>query len=406
MTNFKKFSILFLLLEIIIIFISNIFYFQYVANSSEKIYQVDINRLVKQLEKDPNSTKDLTEFPSVLKVSSYDSSQSYNNHYAVKKINNKLYAIEYRIRDRYFEIIPLNIGFLVLFFLSVFLLSYLWQKLIRPFNRMSDMTHQLAKGYLVKPLDAEKSKFLGKFLWGLDMLRENLADEKHKALNLEKDKKTLILSLTHDIKTPLSAIELYTRALQSGLYKSPEKNEEALKGISKNIKKITTYVDEISLASKEDFLNIVVKDGEYYLASLLQEVKSYYEPKLKNLKIDFKVDNTDNCLLLGDLDRTIEVIQNGVENAIKYGDGKEIIISVSEEENCKLISIQNTGYFFKEEELPHIFDSFYRGSNSKSVKGSGLGLYIAKTIMRKMHGDIFVEIKNNKFCLTLVIKKV
>lgn len=100
MTNFKKFSILFLLLEIIIIFISNIFYFQYVANSSEKIYQVDINRLVKQLEKDPNSTKDLTEFPSVLKVSSYDSSQSYNNHYAVKKINNKLYAIEYRIRDR------------------------------------------------------------------------------------------------------------------------------------------------------------------------------------------------------------------------------------------------------------------------------------------------------------------
>lgn len=406
MTNFKKFSILFLLLEIIIIFISNIFYFQYVANSSEKIYQVDINRLVKQLEKDPNSTKDLTEFPSVLKVSSYDSSQSYNNHYAVKKINNKLYAIEYRIRDRYFEIIPLNIGFLVLFFLSVFLLSYLWQKLIRPFNRMSDMTHQLAKGYLVKPLDAEKSKFLGKFLWGLDMLRENLADEKHKALNLEKDKKTLILSLTHDIKTPLSAIELYTRALQSGLYKSPEKNEEALKGISKNIKKITTYVDEISLASKEDFLNIVVKDGEYYLASLLQEVKSYYEPKLKNLKIDFKVDDTDNCLLLGDLDRTIEVIQNGVENAIKYGDGKEIIISVSEEENCKLISIQNTGYFCKEEELPHIFDSFYRGSNSKSVKGSGLGLYIAKTIMRKMHGDIFVEIKNNKFCLTLVIQKV
>ncbi|MFI3887783.1 sensor histidine kinase [Streptococcus parauberis] len=406
MTNFKKFSILFLLFEIIIIFISNIFYFQYVANSSEKIYQVDINRLVKQLEKDPNSTKDLTEFPSVLKVSSYDSSQSYNNHYAVKKINNKLYAIEYRIRDRYFEIIPLNIGFLVLFFLSVFLLSYLWQKLIRPFNRMSDMTHQLAKGYLVKPLDAEKSKFLGKFLWGLDMLRENLADEKHKALNLEKDKKTLILSLTHDIKTPLSAIELYTRALQSGLYKSPEKNEEALKGISKNIKKITTYVDEISLASKEDFLNIVVKDGEYYLASLLQEVKSYYEPKLKNLKIDFKVDDTDNCLLLGDLDRTIEVIQNGVENAIKYGDGKEIIISVSEEENCKLISIQNTGYFCKEEELPHIFDSFYRGSNSKSVKGSGLGLYIAKTIMRKMHGDIFVEIKNNKFCLTLVIQKV
>lgn len=95
-----------------------------------------------------------------------------------------------------------------------------------------------------------------------------------------------------------------------------------------------------------------------------------------------------------------------MENAIKYGDGKEIKIDFSEEENCKLISIFNTGYGLKQEDLPHIFDSFYRGSNSKKQEGSGLGLYICKQLMHKMNGDIFAQIKdNNIFEVTIVIKK-
>ena len=115
--------------------------------------------------------------------------------------------------------------------------------------------------------------------------------------------------------------------------------------------------------------------------------------------------HTLEYLLKADKDRLVEVLQNMMENAIKYGDGKEIHITLREEEDCKLLSVENTGCSLKEEELPNLFDSFYRGSNSQGVKGSGLGLYICRELMKKMDGEVFAEIKNGSFLVTAVIQK-
>ena len=117
------------------------------------------------------------------------------------------------------------------------------------------------------------------------------------------------------------------------------------------------------------------------------------------------MDEISKCLVKGDKNRMVEVLQNVMENAIKYGDGKRIRISFGEEEDCKLIHIENTGCNLKKEELPNLFDSFYRGSNSTGMKGSGLGLYICKTLMRKMDGEIFAQIKEECFVVTVVIRK-
>ena len=121
------------------------------------------------------------------------------------------------------------------------------------------------------------------------------------------------------------------------------------------------------------------------------------------LSINFKIDSYKDCLLNGDPERTIEVIQNLLENAIKYGDGKEISIRLLREENSQLISISNTGCTLDDTELPHIFDSFWRGSNTGANAGSGLGLYICRQLMNRMNGDIFAEIRDRKMIVTVVI---
>ena len=100
-----------------------------------------------------------------------------------------------------------------------------------------------------------------------------------------------------------------------------------------------------------------------------------------------------NCLLQGDTDRTIEVIQNIIENAIKYGDGKNIEVIAFRDEDVYEISIINTGCMLDKRELPHIFDSFYRGSNVEKENGSGLGLYICKKLMNLMEGEITAGIE-------------
>ena len=89
-----------------------------------------------------------------------------------------------------------------------------------------------------------------------------------------------------------------------------------------------------------------------------------------------------------------------------YNDGKEIRIAVDEEEDCKLISVSNSGGGIEAEEILHIFDSFYRGSNSEKVEGSGLGLYICKELLKKMDGDIFARKSGGEFIMTVVLRKI
>ena len=109
------------------------------------------------------------------------------------------------------------------------------------------------------------------------------------------------------------------------------------------------------------------------------------------IKTDFFVGEYGDCLISGDLDRSVEVVQNIMENAIKYGDGKEISISFSEEEGCILIAVKNSG--------------FWRGANAENLKGSGLGLYICRQLMHKMNGEVFAQINDGDMCVTAVFGK-
>ena len=289
---------------------------------------------------------------------------------------------------------------------TAILLWYIGKKVVRPFQKMGGMAKELAKGNLTTPVKAEKSRYFGQFLWGVDMLRENLQKEREERLALQKEKNTLVLSLSHDIKTPLSAIELYVKALSDNLYQEEEKRQQALEGIGRNTEQIKSYVNEIVHNLREDFLLLEVNCKEFYLTALVKAIAAYYEEKIKLLHGKLKIDQTEECLLYGDFDRTVEVLQNICENALKYGDGQWLHLTFAEEEDCRLITVENSGSTLAEEELPHIFDSFYRGSNSENVKGSGLGLYICKNLLHQMDGEIFAKIRKDIFSVTVVLKKM
>lgn len=94
--------------------------------------------------------------------------------------------------------------------------------------------------------------------------------------------------------------------------------------------------------------------GEVYLSSVMEYINAYYTDKLSNLHTAFEVESYVDCLLCGDSNRLIEVLQNIMENALKYGDGKYITISFSTEEDCCLITVKNSGCTLKEDELPHL----------------------------------------------------
>lgn len=410
MSRFKTFSIWIVIAEVLLIMFANGLFYHQNQNTSGRIYLVEASRLVKDI-KERSLTSDeienmrLEQYESIVGIEAFVAGEACAYDYVVEEIDGKLYRIEYAEKASRQLPVYINASLMGMLMVTTIVLLYVYRKVLRPFHDMSNLSYELAKGNLSMPVKEEKSKLFGRFLWGMDMLREKLEDNKEKELAFQKERKTLILSLSHDIKTPLSSIELYAKALSENLYDSREEKEAALCGITKNVKEIKGYVDEIATVSREDFLNLEVRTGEFYLTEVMQITGRYYRDKLSVMHTNFQMDVPGECLVRGDKDRVVEVLQNVMENAIKYGDGRWIHIWTEEEEDCKLIRIENSGCSVKEEELPNLFDSFYRGSNCTGIKGSGLGLYICKTLMKKMDGEIFVETKEASFAVTVVIRK-
>ena len=410
MNRFKGFVCLILIIEVVLVLLCNGIYIHQSESDTGRLYRVETARVARVIEEQNLTAEqveamDLSAYETIVKVAVFSPEETCNNDYVVEEINDNLYRIEYRANRESNIIIWMNISLVGMILITVTVLFYVYRKVLKPFHAMSNLSYELAKGNLSTPVKEEKSKLFGRFLWGMDMLREKLEDNKEKELEFQKDRKTLILSLSHDIKTPLSSIELYSKALAEDLYDTKEKRDEALQGIARNVKEIKGYVDEIVTASREDFLNLEVKNGEVYLSAVVDSIQAYYREKLSVIHMDFAVENFDECLLKGDQNRLIEVLQNIMENAIKYGDGRSIRITFEDEEDCKLIHIENSGNALKDEELPNLFDSFYRGSNSHGVKGNGLGLYICKTLMHKMDGEVYAKSGEESFTVSVVVRK-
>ena len=296
-----------------------------------------------------------------------------------------------------------NLFFLLSFVLIIFVLLYIKYKIIVPFNEISYLPIQLSKGNVKKGIPESKNRYFGKFIWGLNMMRETLSAHKRRELELLKEKKTLILSISHDINTPLAAIKLSTKALSVVLYKNLEKQQELLDQIISKTVEIENFVGDIIKISKEDLLAFEIKEQEFYLADVIDKIRSDYSELLSLQKTELIIDDFSNRLLAGDFERLIEVLQNLMENAIKYGNGKSIQISFDLEEDCQLVTVANTGNSLPMAEFVYIFESFWRGSNIGGASGSGLGLYICRTLMRQMKGDIYANIEGDEFLCTIVI---
>ncbi len=372
-------------------------------------YRVEINRLALLIEQNGTENIDLSKCEFVYNIAEYGSGfYDQQGDYSIREIGGKLYRFDYTAKKGQVNtkiIIAVNVILAAMTAATFGLLLYIRGKILRPFERLTNVPYELSKGNLTSPVKESKSRFFGKFLWGINMLCENIEQQKQRELELQKEKKTLLLSLSHDIKTPLSAIKLYSQALSKDLYPDPEKRREIAESINEKADEIEGYVSRIITASREDFLSIDVENSEFYLSELIRNIAAYYSEKLALVKTEFIVGEFNNRLLYGDIDRAVEVLQNVIENAIKYGDGKRIEILFPDDDEGVLISVRNGGCTLDKSDLPHVFESFWRGANSENVRGSGLGLYICRQLMHKMNGEIFAEIDGDVITITSIFSR-
>lgn len=396
----------------------------HVQDNHDRGYIVESNRIMNQIKNDKQiSDFDLSDYRYIraLEFLSYDITnqdrlddfyfKSNSNSFQILPLfqNNQLqgyikliYQIPELKINNILIIIEGGLLFLEIFILVV--LIYLKKKLIQPFQRLNELPIELAKGHYNAEVKEEKSRYFGKFVWGMSQLKDTLDVSKRRQLELLKEKKKMLLSLSHDMKTPLNVIKLYSKALVEDVYQDQHSKLNAMKQINTKADEIEKYVEEIISSAREDVLDLQVNNSEFYLKDLIERVLSIYQEQCDLRQITLIVSKYENRLLKGDIQRSQEIFENIFENAFKYGDGRKIEISFDEEDYCQLINIFSTGETVTDTEFNHIFESFYRGSNSKGQRGNGLGLYICRELMQKMDGAIFAQKSDEGMTFTLVFR--
>lgn len=403
MKAFRRLCILVITVFLLLMVVLNLFIVG-AKDSSEGIYRVEAKRLADEMAETGNY--DLEKYPHITGVFNADDGELYisDEHYLIIEAGGMLYRVEYMIGNGQHSIAAINCVFGALFLMMTGFLYYLRRTIIVPFGRLNDVPQELARGNLSVPIPEEKSRFFGKFTWGVNLLRESIEDSRKKEITMQREKKILLLSLSHDIKTPLSAIKLNAKALARGLYEDEEKRRAAAESINTRTDEIERFVSEITKAASEDFMSFEVTQGEAFLSAVIAKIDARYSPRLAISGTEFAIQKYDDCILSCDPDRLAECLQNLIENAMKYGDGRRIEISFDKMDGCELITVSNTGCTLEAKELQQIFESFHRGNNAYKVQGNGLGLFICKRLMGLMNGEVYADIRDECFFITLVVK--
>ena len=292
--------------------------------------------------------------------------------------------------------------------LILIMFIYFYSRIIKPFKRLESYSQEIARGNFNIPLPMEKTNIFGAFTWAFDMMRVELRKAKESEMEAQKAKKELIATLSHDIKTPVSSIKAYAEGLIYNMDNSSHRREKYLHTIMKKSDEVTRLVNDLFVHAITDLEKLEIKPSECYSKELFESIVEPYEIQLAE-RLTVKQD-IPNIMVWTDRRRLSQVIDNVINNSLKYAPESSIKVSAESCDGYFVISVIDNGKGIAPEDLPFVFEKFFRGKNAATgeVQGSGLGLYISKYIMDKTGGYISVHnIPGNKgFCVIIGIKAV
>ena len=269
--------------------------------------------------------------------------------------------------------------------LAVFGYVYIW--ILAPFEKMKEFAGKIAQGNFDVPLNYTRANYFGDFTWAFDSMRNEItkarASEREAALN----NKTVIATLSHDIKTPIASIRAYAEGLEANLDNSPEKRQRYLSVIMKKCDEVAGYTDDLFLHSLSDLDKLKITEEEFELCGYMKDMVDEISAGRSDIHLTLP---EREIFVIADAKRVVQVCENLINNARKYAKTDiDVSVEIQEEQVC--IRFRDHGNGIPDEDMPFIFGKFYRGKNCGQEPGSGLGLYIVKYITEKMGGKVLLH---------------
>ncbi len=302
-----------------------------------------------------------------------------------------------KTKSREIRSIPILCGISVLFI--AFTYGYIYFAVLRPFDKMKNFASEISAGNFDLPLKYERSNYFGEFTWAFDSMRTEITKARNGETLAIENNKTVIASLSHDIKTPIASIRAYAEGLSANMDTSFEKREKYLRVIIKKCDEVSRLTDDLFLHSLSDLDKLRVSPQKTELSEFLERTLS----EIGAERNDIIFQNPDfTAYINADRNRLVQLCENVISNARKYAKTNIDVFVTKDNENI-VLHFRDYGNGISDEDMPFIFDKFYRGNNCGNEQGSGLGLFIVKYIAEKSGGNVLLQNHKNGLEVKIIL---
>ena len=281
-------------------------------------------------------------------------------------------------------------AFIILIFTGVSVGLWIYRSVAAPLVKLRKATQNIKEGNLDFVLDVEGTDEFSELCRDFEEMRRRLKESAEEKIAMDKENKELISNISHDLKTPITAVKGYVEGIMDGVADTPEKMDRYVRTIYNKTNEMDHLINELTFYSKIDtnripytFSKLNVED---YFSDCAEEVGLELETRGIQLCYANYVDK--DVLVIADGEQIRRVIHNIISNAIKYMDKQNgmkgiIQIRVKDVGDFVQVEIEDNGKGIAAKDLPYIFDRFYRTdvSRNSSKGGSGIGLSIVRKIM-------------------------
>lgn len=286
-------------------------------------------------------------------------------------------------------------GICILFLIIVFL--YIYICILRPFDKLQKFAGEIAQGNFDIALNYERTNYFGQFTWAFDNMRREITKARSCEREAIENNKTVIATLSHDIKTPIASIRAYAEGLEANLDSTPERREKYLRVLMRKCDEVSKLTNDLFLHSLSDLDKLKINAEEFEIVECVRGAVE--EMAAEQGDITFK-NPSFKASVLADKNRLVQIMENLINNGRKYAKSPMDIFLVTNGDMVE-IHVRDYGTGIPDEDMPFIFDKFYRGKNCGREQGSGLGLYIVKYIIEQMNGTI--QLNNHRDGLEAVV---
>lgn len=291
-------------------------------------------------------------------------------------------------------------------FSATFLL--LQRKSLKYIGKIAVAVQNISEGDLNTQIEVLGDDEFSMIAENLNRMEADIRELMDKEREAERTKNELITNVAHDLRTPLTSIIGYLELLSQGIPLEPEMQQKYIDIAYTKAKRLEKLIEDLFGFTKMNYGKISMNVGNVDIVKLLGQLLEEFYPSFADKNLTYElVSNVPAQIITADGNLLARLFDNLINNAIKYGaDGKKVLVKVHADEEIVTVSVTNYGYVIPADELPLIFNKFYRVEQSRSTTtgGTGLGLAIAKSIVDMHGGTITVASDLNGTVFTVKLK--